>query len=173
MRRATGTAGGLQFGAGCPVSLEQRPAGRGPRAPSRGGAFFEAVRRGRSQLSQGPRWRPHQRRARRCRLQLQPAPSLVRGAFTRTVADPPPRPLGAPPHLTRRFETFFTADILVAFEVATFSHSQGHPEHMVSGLDKGCAGFDNGAPPRNGIGLSRPAAKKEPETPKSFAEREP
>ncbi len=49
----------------------------------------------------------------------------------------------------------------------------GHPEHMVSGLDKGCAGFDNGAPPRNGIGLSRPAAKKEPETPKSFAEREP
>src|SRR6266487_3393220 len=114
MRRATGTAGGLQFGAGCPVSLEQRPAGRGPRAPSRGGAFFEAVRRGRSQLSQGPRWRPHQRRARRCRLQLQPAPSLVRGAFTRTVADPLPRPLGAPPHLTRRFETFFTADCLAS-----------------------------------------------------------
>jgi hypothetical protein len=29
---------------------------------------------------------------------------------THTVADPLPRPLGAPPHLTRRFETFFTAD---------------------------------------------------------------
>ena len=35
------------------------------------------------------------------------------------------------------------------------------------------AGFDNGAPPRNGIGLSRPVAKKDSETPKSFAEREP
>jgi hypothetical protein len=46
-------------------------------------------------------------------LQLQPAPSLVREAFTRTVADPLPRRLGAPPHLTRRFETFFTADSLV------------------------------------------------------------
>ena len=63
-----------------------------------------------SQLSQGPRWRSHQRRARRCRLQLQPAPALVRGAFTRTVVDPLPRPLGAPLHLTRRLETFFTAD---------------------------------------------------------------
>ena len=30
--------------------------------------------------------------------------------FTRTVADPLPRPLGAPSHPTRRFETFFTAD---------------------------------------------------------------
>jgi hypothetical protein len=30
--------------------------------------------------------------------------------LTRTVADPPPRPLGAPPH--PRFETFFTADYL-------------------------------------------------------------
>jgi hypothetical protein len=34
------------------------------------------------------------RRARRRRLRLQLAPSLVRGAFTRTGADPP-RPLGA------------------------------------------------------------------------------
>ena len=39
--------------------------------------------------------------------------------------------------------------------------------------EAGFPGFDNGAPPRNGIGLSRPAAKKDPETPKSFAEREP
>ena len=38
----------------------------------------------------------------------------------------------------------------------------GARRDMVSGLDKGCAGFDNGAPPRNGIGLSRPAAKKDP-----------
>ena len=49
----------------------------------------------------------------------------------------------------------------------------GARRDMVSGLDKGCAGFDNAAPPRNGRGLSRPAAKKDPETPKSFAEREP
>src|SRR5262249_27485300 len=42
---------------------------------------------------------------------------------------------------------------------------------MVSGLDKGCAGFDNGAPPRKWHRLE-PACgqKKETETPKSFAE---
>jgi hypothetical protein len=48
------------------------------------------------QLSHGPRWRPHQRGARRCRLQLQPAPALVRGAFTRPLVDPLARPLGRP-----------------------------------------------------------------------------
>src|SRR5262249_6685459 len=48
------------------------------------------------QLSHRPRWRPHQRRARRCRLQLQPAPALVRGAFTRPLVGPLPRPLGRP-----------------------------------------------------------------------------
>ena len=31
-----------------------------------------------------------------CRLQLQPAPALVRGAFTRPLVDPLPRPLGRP-----------------------------------------------------------------------------
>src|SRR5262249_8647593 len=46
------------------------------------------------QLSHRPRWRSHQRRARRCRLQLQPAPALVRGAFTRPLVDPLPCPLG-------------------------------------------------------------------------------
>ena len=34
--------------------------------------------------------------ARRCRLQLQPAPALVRGALTRPLVDPLPRPLGRP-----------------------------------------------------------------------------
>ena len=48
------------------------------------------------QLSHWPRWRSHQRRARRCRLQLQPAPALVRGAFTRPLVDPLARPLGRP-----------------------------------------------------------------------------
>jgi hypothetical protein len=48
------------------------------------------------QLSHRPRWRSHQRRARRCRLQLQPAPAPVRGAFTRPLVDPLPRPLGRP-----------------------------------------------------------------------------
>ena len=38
----------------------------------------------------------HQRRARRCRLQLQPAPALVRGAFTCPLVDPLTRPLGRP-----------------------------------------------------------------------------
>src|SRR2546423_12857730 len=42
------------------------------------------------------RWRSHQRRTRRCRLPLQPAPALVRGAFTRPLVDPLPRPLGRP-----------------------------------------------------------------------------
>src|SRR5262245_25498818 len=46
------------------------------------------------QLSHRPRWRSHQRRARRCRLQLQPAPALVRGAFTCPLVDPLARPLG-------------------------------------------------------------------------------
>src|SRR5215467_12827290 len=48
------------------------------------------------QLSHRPRWRSHQRGARRCRLQLQPAPALVRGAFTRPLVDPLARPLGRP-----------------------------------------------------------------------------
>jgi hypothetical protein len=34
--------------------------------------------------------------SRRCRLQLQPAPALVRGAFTRPLVDPLPHPLGRP-----------------------------------------------------------------------------
>ena len=48
------------------------------------------------QLSHRPPWRSHQRRARRCRLQLQPAPALVRGAFTRPLVDPLARPVGRP-----------------------------------------------------------------------------
>ena len=62
------------------------------------------------QLSHRPRWRSHQRRARRCRLQLQPAPALVRGAFTRPLVDPLPRPLGRPASPNRCRKTFFTAD---------------------------------------------------------------
>ena len=47
------------------------------------------------QPSQGPRRRPHQRRSRRRRLQLQPAPALVRGAFARPVIDPLSQPFAA------------------------------------------------------------------------------
>jgi hypothetical protein len=62
------------------------------------------------QLSHRPRWRSHQRGARRCRLQLQPAPALVRAAFTRPLVDPLPRPLGRPASPNRCRKTFFTAD---------------------------------------------------------------
>jgi len=44
------------------------------------------------QPSQGPRRRPHQRRARRRRLQLQPAPAMVRRIFACLVVDPPSWP---------------------------------------------------------------------------------
>src|SRR5207248_11228103 len=60
--------------------------------------------------SHRPRWRSHQRGARRCRPQLQPAPTLVRGAFTRPLVDPLPRPLGRPASPNRCRKTFFTAD---------------------------------------------------------------
>src|SRR5262249_8611084 len=76
------------------------------------------------QLSHRPRWRSHQRRARRCRLQLQPAPALVRGAFTRPLVDPLARPLGRPLHLTRCRKTFFTADYLPGASFATTPSSQ-------------------------------------------------
>ena len=48
---------------------------------------------------QGPRWRPHQRRARRRRLQLQPAPAVVQALIAYCVPccgsllTPSPRPL--------------------------------------------------------------------------------
>jgi IS5 family transposase len=59
------------------------------------------------QLSQRPRRRPYQCRARRRRLQLQPAPPLVRGVLACPVAvDPTWRLLAA----TLRLETFFTDD---------------------------------------------------------------
>jgi hypothetical protein len=64
----------------------------------------------RNHLKGRSRRRPHQRRACRCRIQLQPAPALVRGAFVRPVADPPARPLEAPLRLSQRPETFFTDD---------------------------------------------------------------
>jgi hypothetical protein len=52
----------------------------------------------------------HQRRARRCRLQLHPAPALVRGAFTRPPVDPLAPPLGRPVSPNPCRKTFFTAD---------------------------------------------------------------
>ena len=61
------------------------------------------------QLSQRPRRRPHQCRARRRRLQLQPAPPLVRGVFSCSVAvDLTSRLLAA----ALRIEMFFTDDQL-------------------------------------------------------------
>src|SRR5207248_7709391 len=63
--------------------------------------------------SHRPRWRSHQRGARRCRPQLQPAPALVRGAFTRPLVDPLPRPLGRPASPNRCRKTFFTADFII------------------------------------------------------------
>src|SRR5262249_52238830 len=72
-----------------------------------------------SHLSHPPRWASHQLRARRCQLDVPPAPALVRGAFTRPLVDPLPRPLGRPAspnqvpqnflhgRLTRRAGLFF------------------------------------------------------------------
>src|SRR5205085_3708754 len=80
------------------------------------------------QLSHRPRWRSHQRGARRCRLQLQPAPALVRGAFTRPLVDPLPRPLGRPASPNRCRKTFFTADSTVTTAPAA------HPQNQAAEL---------------------------------------
>src|SRR6476619_3540424 len=65
------------------------------------------------QPSQGPRRRPHQRRSRRRRLQLQPAPPLVRGTFTRPAMDTLSPPIATTPCVKRCSETFFTNDCYV------------------------------------------------------------
>jgi hypothetical protein len=39
-------------------------------------------------------------------------------------------------------------------------------------LDNGCAGFDNGAPPGNGVSLLPACGQKDSRAPKSFAERD-
>jgi hypothetical protein len=61
-----------------------------------------------------PRRRPHQRRARRRRLQLQSAPALVPASFAHLVVDPCSSRLGDPLRLNSRVKTFFTADPIVS-----------------------------------------------------------